>query len=1110
MVLMTRDKVCARTGIPATPRARTWPRIATGLHRPDLAGLRAALLGTVAAGALCVVAPRSAAAGPDACVVGPANVVTCSGNQSGGIGAGPSGDFNPVPGTRLVVNNLTQDIGSLSSSANGIQWALSANSLPVDVTSNTGSFSIRASAAGINLSGNGQSVTLNHTGNIFADTGINATSSGVAGGGNISVSMNGNIVSDSSGIRASSRTLPGDADTAPVIVNFTGNITSATRQAISAESSVRAGNGLAGTVTINSNGEIVGSVEALSRVSGNGISGAVNVSHQGSLTDGRLTAASTVQGGGLAGPVTISNAGNISGGVIRALSRVNGIGDAAAVSVTNAGNISSTEAGALISALSQGGGIVGNAGSVSVTSTGDLTGGTGIEALSETAGVGNTGNVVVGHTGNILGSRGIFAASTSETDGTAGAVTVTSVGGITATGSSGISAFSGARVGDSGPVRVDSTGNIVSATGGVVAESRSVGGNAAATTVTSTGNIDAGNAGILATSVSSGAGTAAGVTVTSNGNINATNSAIFARSSGGGGQGNIQVAINGGTVRGGDAGVAISGGAANALTIGSNAALLATSGLAITGDTGNETIGNSGQVTGNVILGAGTNVFNNFAGAMFNAGSIVDLGGLGGLTNAGTFAPGGVGGTPVTTTFTGANFVQAAGGTFAVDVANGAADRVNISGAASLAGTVAPTIRGLVTSAQQFTILSAAGGTTNNGITVRDTATVDYELLFPNANDMVLTVSANFNPQGAELTPNQRVTAAHLQSAFGAGGGGLGGLFGHLGGLPDVASYARALDRLHAEPYLAPVKSVVLGNLGFTDSLMSCPKAASTGASAYIAEGQCVWARMGGRVLNVDRSVANIGYQDKTWSASTGVQFALAPSWFGSVAAGYEKSDIKVDNRASATGDVFHVGAAAKYINGNWQFSGALTGGHARYDVTRRDVMPGVNAMGDQSLSFLSGRVRTAYVFGTGNGYVKPLVDFDAVGILRGGIVETGAGPVGLNVHRQTDALFSVAPAVEVGGQFGYANGIVLRPFARAGVRVFSESDLAATASFIGSPQGVPAFTVTSPLARWLGEVSTGLEVLRTEVYDARVSYDGRYGENITQHGGSVKVRAKF
>ena len=259
---MTRYKACARAGIASAPRAM--------------------LIGTVAAGALCLVAPRSAHAGPDACVVGPMNVVTCSGNQSGGIDAGFSGDFNPVPGTRLVINNLTQDIGSLSS-GDGIRWAISANGLPVDVTSNTGSFSIRASAVGINLNTAGAPVTLNHTGNIFAQQGIRAGASGISGGGQISVSMNGNIVSDTTGIFVSSRTLPVDSDTAPVAVNFTGNITSATRRAIFAESSVFGGNGNGGAVTVSSNGDIVGTIQAESRVStdggfpgaGNGISGTV-------------------------------------------------------------------------------------------------------------------------------------------------------------------------------------------------------------------------------------------------------------------------------------------------------------------------------------------------------------------------------------------------------------------------------------------------------------------------------------------------------------------------------------------------------------------------------------------------------------------------------------------------------------------------------------------------------------------------------------------------------------------------------------------------------------------------------------------------------------------
>jgi uncharacterized protein with beta-barrel porin domain len=547
------------------------------------------------------------------------------------------------------------------------------------------------------------------------------------------------------------------------------------------------------------------------------------------------------------------------------------------------------------------------------------------------------------------------------------------------------------------------------------------------------------------------------------------------------------------------------------LSIGSNAALSSLEGRAVLGDAGNETINNSGTVTGNVTLGGGANAFNNFAGATFNAGTIVDLGAAGLLTNTSMLAPGGRNSAPVITALNG-NLVQVAGGTFAVDVRNGTADRINVTGTAALAGTVLPTVNGLTAPTQQFTILSAAGGTTNNGITlgVQDTAVLDYSLLFPNANDMVLAVTANFLPTGANLTPNQRVTAGHLQGALVGGGGNLGGLLGYLGGFMDVGAYAKALDRLHPEPYLAQVQSGLLANLAFTDGLMSCPTAASPNASAFVAEGQCAWARMGGRTLNVTRSSANIGYDDTSWGGSAGVQVALAPSWFGSLAFGYERSDIRVDNRARASGDLFHAGASVKYVRGNWQVSGALTGGHASYDTTRFGVMPGVNASADPSMSFVSGRVRAAYVIGNDNAYVKPLVDLDATTIWSGGFTERGAAAAGLNVRGQTDTVLSVAPAVEVGGQFALAGATWLRPFLRAGVRLFGTDELGTTASFIGSPTDVSAFTATTPLDRWMGEVASGLEILSSDRFDARLGYEGRFGERATQHGGNLKLRAKF
>jgi hypothetical protein len=874
-------------------------------HPGGWARWRAALFSTAAAGALCAAA-APAAAGPQPCTVGPANVATCQGNQSAGIRFGI--DFGG-PVDTLQVNNLTQNINA---GVGGIVFNPGTFVPPTfTLISNTGNFSIISQGEGIQLNTVGAQFNVDHTGNISAQRSaifVDSIGTGATNAGDVTVSMTGNVSAGGDGIRAlSSISDPGS----------TGN---------------------AGNTSVTSTGNIVANRSG-------------------------VEARSSAVGPGNAGAVAVKSAGNISArdGII-ATSEVNSgsTGSASTTAVLSKGNINSGNVG--ISARSTVSLGNGNAGNASVVSVGDIVAkGVGIEAVSSVAGSGNAGTALVFSGGNIGNAQfvGIRASSVADT------------------------------------------------------------GNAGSVLVSSVGNIDNAQNGIEAVSSVAGTGNASAVTVDAAGNITSRDFGILARSRAASGSvGDIRVVIRGGTVTGGISGVVFDGGAANALAINSTAAVAGrgNGSAAILDGTGTETIDNSGTVTGRVELGGGNNLFNNFAGALFNAGSIVDLGANGVLSNAGTFAPGGVGTPPITTTLTG-NFVQGASGSFAVDASNGGADRVNVSGTAEVAGTVLPTIKGLVAAAQRFTILSAAGGITNNGITVRDTTIIDYELLFPNPNDMVLAVTANFTPGGAALTPNERVTAAHLQSAFNARGGNLGGLFGYLGGFLDAGSYANALDRLHPEPYLAQVQSVLLGNLGLTDNLMNCPTAAGAGVNAYIAEGQCAWARMGGRVLNVDRTTQNIGYEDKTWSASGGVQFALAPSWFGSIAAGYESSDIKVDDRASATGHLFHIGAGAKYINGNWQISGALTGGFASYDTTRFNVMPGVNATGDASLSFLSGRLRAAYVFGSDTAYVKPLVDFDVVGIHRSGIVESSTvSSVGLNVHSQTDTLFSGAPAVEVGG----------------------------------------------------------------------------------------------
>jgi hypothetical protein len=758
--------------------------------------------------------------------------------------------------------------------------------------------------------------------------------------------------------------------------------------------------------------------------------------------------------------------------------------------------------------------VTSDTGSFGIVTTGIAT---GIIATSEGQGGSNAGNVTVAHSGNITALLGIEATSmVVEGGAAAGAVSVTNNGNFV--GGTAITAISQAG-GGAGNVTVNNTGNLDATGGAGIVARTTVGGiNTAGTVdVVNTGNIVSRLNGITASS--SSAGTASNVTVQSTGNITSTLfSGIAGTSEGALGNGNISINILGGTVRGsgnaGTAGVQFFGGADNDLVVQSTATVAGTgpNGFAVLGGTGNDVVTNFGTVTGNVDLGAGINEFGNNVGALLNSGQVINFGERGNLTNAGTIAPGGVGAAPTTTAIIG-NLILAGGGTFAVDVnrTTGTADRLNVVGLASVAGTVLPTVTGVSSVTQQFTILSTSGGITDNGITVADTAAFDFELIL-NGLTMVLSVTANFEDPntGAGLTPNQQAVASHIQDVLAAGNGNLGALVAHLGSITDPRALAAALDRLHPEPYLAQTQSTLFASLGFTDSLMSCPAPGSPTANAFIAEGQCAWTRMGGRVLDVDRTDANIGFTDKSWGGAAGVQFSLAPNWLGSVALGYDRSDIQVDDRASASGGVLHIGAGAKYTLGNWQFSGAVAGGRARYETVRFDVMPGLNAAGEASIDFVSGRLRSAYVFGSDRSYVKPLVDLDATGIRRDGFTETGAGPAGLNVRGQTDVLFSLAPAVEIGGQFSYASGGLLRPFLRAGARFFNKDELSATANFIGTPSGVSDFTATTPLGQWMGEVSTGLEILGNDRYDARISYEGRFAERTTQHGGSLKLRARF
>jgi uncharacterized protein with beta-barrel porin domain len=245
------------------------------------------------------------------------------------------------------------------------------------------------------------------------------------------------------------------------------------------------------------------------------------------------------------------------------------------------------------------------------------------------------------------------------------------------------------------------------------------------------------------------------------------------------------------------AGVQFIGGTDNVLT--NRGAVTALSGLAIEGDTGNNTVDNFGTVTGNVVLGTGTNAFNNQAGALFNAGASVDLGASNVLTNAGTLSPGGAG-TIQTTALTG-NLTQSATGLLLADIdaTGGTSDRVNVSGTAVLAGTVQVQLQNPTLGPWQQTLLSATGGTTNNGLSLLASPALHAQLIYPNATDVAVQ-SSGINFVVAGLNGNQAAVAAGLNGA--AQSAGLGGpVFNTLlTGFTSPGGYSNALTQLSGQP----------------------------------------------------------------------------------------------------------------------------------------------------------------------------------------------------------------------------------------------------------------------------------------------------------------------
>ncbi len=1000
----TSGDVSCRWDPPVEPPVAAAPRTDTRRWRKRW---RMALLGSVAAGAILIAAPRAVRAGPDACTVPVAGTALCQGDQSAGIVSGT--DFAVPATTTLTVNSLTGDITPASGTA-GIYFYSTGD---ITIDSDPTPFRIITqgpTAPGIYAYTGSGAVSVTQTGDVATQGFLADGISAVSLNGDVAVTQTGNI--DTQGDTARGIYTRGFY---AVTVTQTGDITTQgnTARGISAAS-------FGGDVAVTQTGDI-----STQGVQAYGI--------RGFSTGG--------------GAVTVTQTGNIdtqgNGGIgILGFAQTGG-----AATVTQTGDITTQGQNAHgISAFAFGD-------DVTVTQTGDIsTGGNGAAGvLAQTSGA---GTMTVTQTGDIT-TRGDIAVGFYVFHSGTGAVTVTRTGAILTSGAS-------------------ADGLFVESDGGTV-------------TVMQTGDI----------------------TVTGNGA-----NAIVVDNAAGDGNATVTVAA-GSTITGGSGagdGVRFRDGTTNRLI---NYGTITTRGENAVEGTGNghETVDNYGTITGNVDLGGGTNAFNNRSGGQFNAGGTVNLDAGNLLTNAGAFSPGG-GDTIRVTTLTG-NLTQTGTGSLATDIRFGSltADRTNVSGTASLSGQVTVNVLNGGAAApgtQQVTILTATGGVTDAGLTVRDTATVDYELLFPDANTVALGVSVDYAPGG--LNRNQAALGAHVNAIQAAGGSAaFAPLAAALLGVPDLQNLANAYDQLGPEGYLGTQFAALFASLDFSASLMSCE--VREGTHVFIREGQCVWARGQARFLDRDRTGQEIGFEEDAWSFSSGAQFALTPALHAGVAIGYEHSDLDTGTGVDSDGDRLQGGASVKWTPGPLLVAGALSGGNGWHDTTRTVAFQGfaARATSDHDVTHGAGQVRVGYLFGEeATWYVQPMVDFNATYLDLEDVREGGAGGANLRMAGDDDWVLSVSPAVEFGGQVAVGGGLLIRPFARAGLTAFDDTEFDVASVFQGAPAGVAPFTTEVDNDDLFADVAAGVDLLIADGTVVRPYYTGRLADDTDIHAAGVKASFVF
>ncbi|MCZ0734606.1 autotransporter domain-containing protein [Phreatobacter sp. AB_2022a] len=502
--------------------------------------------------------------------------------------------------------------------------------------------------------------------------------------------------------------------------------------------------------------------------------------------------------------------------------------------------------------------------------------------------------------------------------------------------------------------------------------------------------------------------------------------------------------------------------------------------------TGTLTLSGTNTYTGPTIVEGGKLVVNGSlvsAVTVDTAGTLGGTGTIGGLVLNGTLAPG----NSIGTMTVAGNAVLNAGSTTVIEVSGTSADRLNVTGAASLAGTLSLVgiDRGL-RFGTTYTLLSAAGGrsgtfdavSTSGTFTPAIAATVSYT-----ATDVELSLSANrlvpLLPPGTPINPTNVAAAIDRALVGGADVSAFIPLY-----LLSQSALPQALSRLSGEAATGTEETALRAASLFLN-LMLDPMAGARGALANGAspsliqmadppagrpgmpgtvQGWSLWTKAFGQAsrLNADPATGANAHSSGIYGVAAGADRRLTPDTLVGFALAGGGTSYGLGGRGGGTGDLFQIGLYGSTRLGPAYVSAAMAYGWNSFDINRNVDLAGPEVYRSRLTAHtFGGRLEAGWRFGWQGFGLTPYGAVEVIGYSAPRYSEAtrpAGGVFGLDFAARSHTTARTELGIRLDGKTQLAEGTDLIAYGRLAWAYQPTTQRSVEASFQSLPNS--AFTV--------------------------------------------------